>query len=140
VHSLDSIQLATRLDRFAGELNRRLPILLECNISGETSKFGFNAWDENQWERLADQVQQIWELPNLELRGLMTLAPYFENPERARPFFVKMSRLRDNLTRKLPPTSVGELSMGMSGDFEVAVQEGATIVRIGQAILGPRMG
>lgn len=140
VHSLDSLRLGIRLDRFAGELNKRMPVLLECNTSGEESKFGFAAWQEDQWDSLADQAQQIWELPNLALQGLMTMAPYFDNPEQARPYFVRLSRLRDFLSRQLPQASLEELSMGMSGDFEVAVQEGATIVRVGHAILGPREG
>jgi len=140
VHSLDSLRLGIRLDRFAGELKRRMPVLLECNTSGEETKSGFAAWQEDQWDSLADQAQQICELPNLELRGLMTMAPYFDDPEQARPCFVRLSRLRDFLSRQLPQASLEELSMGMSGDFEVAVQEGATIVRVGQAILGPRTG
>ncbi len=140
VHSLDSLALGVRLDRFAGELNKRMPVLLECNVSGEESKFGFHAWHEDLWDSLADQAQQIWELPNLELRGLMTMAPYFDDPEQARPDFILLNRVRDALARRLPITCLEELSMGMSGDFEVAVQEGATIVRIGQAILGPRVG
>jgi hypothetical protein len=140
VHSLDSLHLANRLDRFAEELAIRMPVLLECNVSGEESKTGFPAWDEHLWADLAQQARQIGELPNLELHGLMTMAPYYDEPERARPFFRKLVRVRDYLSKDLPQVSWSELSMGMSGDFEVAIQEGATIVRVGQAILGHRPG
>jgi len=140
VHSMDSLKLANRLDRFAEELNIRMPVLLECNVSGEESKTGFPAWDEHLWADLAQQARQIGELPNLELHGLMTMAPYYDEPERARPFFRKLVRVRDYLSKDLPQVSWSELSMGMSGDFEVAIQEGATIVRVGQAILGHRPG
>jgi hypothetical protein len=138
VHSLDSLKLAERLDRFAGEINKRLPVLLECNVSGEESKYGFPAWDETQWQSLAQQAEHIAALLNLELCGLMTMPPYFDEPEIARPYFQKLVRLRDFLLKRLPEENLRELSMGMSGDYEVAIQEGATWVRIGQAILGPR--
>lgn len=138
VHSLDSVKLATRLDRFAGELGKRLPVLLECNVSGEQSKFGFPVWEESLWEAFLDQAAQIGALTHLDLRGLMTMAPYFEDPELARPYFQRLRRLREALVARAPGARCSELSMGMSGDFEVAIQEGATMVRIGQAILGAR--
>jgi hypothetical protein len=138
VHSLDSLKLAQRLDRFALESGRRLPLLLECNVSGEESKFGWTAWDETRWEALLPEISQVVSLPNLELRGLMTMAPFFDDPEPARPYFQRLRRLQEFFTRHLPQAHWDELSMGMSGDFTVAVQEGATMVRIGTAILGPR--
>lgn len=140
VHSLDSLKLAERLDRFAGEAGKRLRMLLECNVSGEESKSGFPAWDPALWQALAEQAGCIAALPNLELDGLMTMPPYFDEPEIARPYFQKLARLRDFLIGKVPSAGWKELSMGMSGDYEVAIQEGATWVRIGQAILGPRPG
>ena len=138
VHSLDSLKLALRMDRFAGESGRRLPVLLECNVSGEESKFGLPAWDEGLWSRLLPEIEQITHLPNLDVSGLMTMAPFLEDPEQARPYFQRLRLLSDYLAGKLSQDHFKELSMGMSADFEAAIQEGATIVRVGQAILGPR--
>lgn len=138
VHSLDSYKLAVRLDRFSGESDHRLPVLLECNVSGEGSKFGFPAWEKDQWHALAAAARQIADLPNLSVQGLMTMPPYFDDPEDARPYFQRLVRLRDFLCQKLPQLAWSELSMGMSGDYEIAVQEGATLLRVGQAIMGLR--
>jgi hypothetical protein len=138
LHSLDSLKLAQRLDRFAYELGRRIPVLLECNVSGEQTKFGWPAWDEDCWQALLPDIIQIAGLENLELRGLMTMAPFFNEPEPARPYFQRLRRLKEYLACRLPRVRWDELSMGMSGDFTVAIQEGATIVRIGTAIMGPR--
>ncbi len=138
VHSLDSWKLAERLDRFAAETGKALPVLLECNMSGEASKFGWRAWDEENWPALETEFARILELANLEVRGLMTMAPFFFEPESARPYFRNLRRLRNQLVRRLPGGNWNELSMGMSGDYEVAIQEGATMVRIGTAILGAR--
>lgn len=140
LHSLDSLKLALRLDRFAAELGRKIPLLLECNVSGEQTKFGLPAWDETRWEQLLPEVSRMAALANLELRGLMTMAPYFDEPEPARPYFSRLRRLQAFFSRRLPQVRWDELSMGMSGDFTVAIQEGATILRIGTAILGPRPG
>lgn len=138
LHSLDSLKLAQRLDRFAGEAGRRLPVLLECNVSGEESKFGLQAADESRWEVLLPELEAILALPNLEVRGLMTMAPFLPDPEGARPFFRRLRRLQEYLRRKFPQASWQELSMGMSADFEVSIQEGATLVRVGTAIMGER--
>ncbi len=140
VHSLDSLKLAKRLDRFTGESGRRLPVLLECNVSQEESKSGWKAWDEKGWKELVSEMTPILALPALEVRGLMTMPPFFTEPEDARPYFQKLRRLQAYLQECFPQVSWDELSMGMSGDFEVAVQEGATIVRVGTAILGERTG
>lgn len=140
VHSVDSLKLARRLDRFTGESGRRLPVLLECNVSQEETKSGWKAWDERGWKELASELAPILELPALEVRGLMTMPPFFTDPENARPYFQKLRRLQAHLQDCFPQVSWDELSMGMSGDFEVAVQEGATIVRVGTAILGERTG
>jgi pyridoxal phosphate enzyme (YggS family) len=138
LHSLDSVHLAQRLDRFCSELGRQLPVFLELNVSGEESKFGFPAWDDNHWESLAVAIEQIAALPNLRVRGLMTMAPYFPQAEQARPFFHRLREWRDRLADRFPHVDWTDLSMGMSSDFEAAIMEGATFVRIGQAILGPR--
>lgn len=102
VHSLDSQKLATRLDRFAGELDRRLKVLLECNVSHEETKFGWNAWDERGWQALAGEIAPILELPALEVRGLMTMPPLFSDPEDARPYFKKLRQLQNYLQDRFP--------------------------------------
>ncbi|MCX7609390.1 MAG: YggS family pyridoxal phosphate-dependent enzyme [Anaerolineales bacterium] len=138
VHSLDSLKLAARLERFCAEKDRTLPVLLEMNVSGEASKFGFPAWDENNWPDLVPLLAQFEQFSHLKVRGLMTMPPYFEDAQQARPYFQRLRRLRDFLAKSLPVFDWLELSMGTSTDFVVAVEEGATLVRIGQAILGPR--
>jgi pyridoxal phosphate enzyme (YggS family) len=85
LHSLDSLKLARRLDAFCAELGKRLPVLLECNVSGEETKFGYSAWQSGNWAALLPEIQGIASLPHLELRGLMTMAPFLEDPEGARP-------------------------------------------------------
>lgn len=138
VQTVDSLKLAKRLDRFAGENERRIPILLECNVSGEQTKFGWTAWNELEWPELAKELAPILELEYLDLRGLMTMAPFFDEPELAQPFFSRLRKLRDFIAQKYPDQDWSELSMGMSGDYEAAIREGATMVRIGTAILGER--
>jgi len=138
LHSLDRLKLARRLDQFASQVGRKLPVLLECNVSGEETKFGWPAWQETGWPALAEEIGQVLTLPHLDVRGLMTMAPFLPDPEQARPFFVRLRRLQEFLAGCFPALDWRELSMGMSADFEVAVQEGATILRIGTAIMGPR--
>jgi PLP dependent protein len=145
VHSLDSLKLARRLDQGIQGLNqgfpltaRKLPVLLECNVSGEESKFGFPAWHEESWPGLIKEIGEITRLPNLELRGLMTMAPFLPDAEDARPFFRQLRRLQVFLSAQFPNSNWNELSMGMSADYRVAIEEGATWVRIGTAILGQR--
>jgi pyridoxal phosphate enzyme (YggS family) len=138
LHSLDSYKLASRLDRFAAQTGRRLPVLLEFNVSGEESKNGWPAWQEERWPELLSEVSEILKFAHLELRGLMTMPPFAETGEPSRQFFIRLRRLRDFLAGNFPDTSWQELSMGTSVDYEVAVQEGATLVRIGTAIVGPR--
>lgn len=138
VHSLDSLKLGARLDRFAREAGRRLPVLLECNVSGEESKYGWEAFPETRWRALAEELAPLLDLPGLAVRGLMTMAPFSSDPETARPHFERLRRLMDCLAREFPGADWRELSMGMSADFEVAIEEGATMVRIGTAILGER--
>lgn len=138
VHSLDSVKLARRLDRFASELDIKLPVLIECNVSGEESKYGWSVWAEPQWPDLLSDVIQITDMPSLQIRGLMTMPPYFLDPERSRPFFVRLRKVQEYLVGNCPTVSWKELSMGMSNDYEIAIEEGATILRIGTAIMGPR--
>lgn len=136
--SLDSLKLASRLDRCAAQAGRVLPVLLECNVSGEASKFGWPAWNEADWPKLAAQFGEVSTLKNLQITGLMTMPPFFDEPEKARPYFQRLRRLQTFLSVQFPEVKWNDLSMGMSGDFEAAIQEGATLVRIGTAIMGPR--
>lgn len=138
MHSLDSPALAQRLDRLAAEAGRVLPVLLEFNVGGESSKFGWPAWDETQWEALLPDMEGVLACEHLLVQGLMTVPPPVALPEAARPYFQQLRRLRDFLAQRFPNATWDELSMGMSADFEVAVEEGATFVRVGTAILGPR--
>lgn len=141
VHSLDGAALAERLSRTAGESGRILPVLLECNVSGEASKYGLPATqaenDPAQWQAVCAAVETILAQPNLQVKGLMTLAPIVPEPALARPVFQQLCRLRDRLAGRFPAAEWHELSMGMTDDFEVAVETGATIVRIGRAIFEP---
>ena len=138
LHSLDSLKLAGRLERFCSQLNQTLPVLLEFNVSGEESKFGFPGWEEEDWQALEREIEQILVFPHLCVCGLMTMPPFFDDPERTRPYFQRLRHLQKFLAKRYPETPWKELSMGTSVDFVAAIQEGATFVRIGQAILGPR--
>ena len=133
IHSVDSLHLAQKIDREAAALGRKMPALIEVHLGEEESKFGVKEDD------LARMVEGIAALPALELRGLMTLPPFFDDPENARPFFCRLRELADRIAaRHLPGVQMRELSMGMSHDFEVAIEEGATIIRVGTAIFGER--
>lgn len=142
VHSVDRLKIARRLDRFALEAGRVLPVLLECNVSGEATKFGFDlhGWERDEALRSAffAAVEEALALPGLAVTGLMTMAPFVEDPQMARPVFASLRGLRDALRERFPAVGWEHLSMGMTDDFEVAVEEGATIVRIGRAIFGAR--
>jgi PLP dependent protein len=138
VHSLDSLKLAKRLDRFSGEAGRQLPVLLEFNVGGEETKGGWSAWDEAQWQALLENVSEVLALPNLKVRGLMTMPPLGDTADFSRPFFQKLKRLQEYLAAHFPQSDFSELSMGTSFDYETAVEEGATFVRVGTAIVGPR--
>lgn len=138
LHSLDSVNLARKLGKFAGESGRVLPVLLEVNLGGEASKTGWNAADERGWERLYPEVEAVAQVPGLQIRGLMTMPPLSADAQITRGFFQQLRRLQETLARRFAEQRWSELSMGTSADYEIAVQEGATLVRIGQAILGPR--
>jgi len=138
MHSLDSLKLATRLNRFAAETGHKLPVLLEFNVGEEESKFGWAAAEESRWPGLLPEIDMVLKLSNLAVCGMMTMPPLFEDPERTRPYFQRLRRLRDYLSKAFPAADWFELSMGTSADFEAAVEEGATLVRVGTAIVGPR--
>ncbi len=138
LHSLDSVKLAQRLDRFCGEAGVRLPALLQFNVGGEASKFGWQAAEDADWDAFLPDVEEILALQNLDVQGLMTMPPFFADAELARPYFRQLRRLRDFLAARHPAYKWNQLSMGTSGDFPVAVEEGATIVRLGTSIVGAR--
>ena len=138
LHSLDSLKLAQRLNHFAAERNRVLPVLLEFNVGGEESKSGWDASNESQWEKLLPEINLLLDLPNLGVRGLMTMPPLEADPDQARRFFQRLRLLRDQLASHFPQADWRELSMGTSADYAVAVEEGATLVRVGTAIVGAR--
>ncbi len=137
-HALDRRKIARRCQKYAQDADRHLPVLLECNVSGEESKSGWPAWDEDRWSALADELAPLFDHQNLTIAGLMTIPPFDPDPETSRPYFQKLHRLRDFLAGKFPQSDWSELSIGMSNDYEVAVEEGATMVRVGTAIVGPR--
>jgi pyridoxal phosphate enzyme (YggS family) len=143
VHSVDSVKVARRLDRFSAERPAPLPVLLECNVSGEESKYGFDAscWEDDsaQWNAMLASVEEIVALPNLRVRGLMTMAPIVADPEQVRPVFSRLRQLRDELAKAFPQADWGQLSMGMTDDFQVAIEEGATMVRVGRAVFEPSL-
>jgi pyridoxal phosphate enzyme (YggS family) len=138
MHSLDGLSLAEKLNRLLAETGRQLPVLLELNVGEEESKSGWRVRDEADWSRLLPDVEVILQLKQLQVRGLMTMPPLEMEAEQARPYFARLRALRDRLQQTFPVCDWRELSMGTSADFEVAIEEGATYVRIGQAVLGPR--
>jgi pyridoxal phosphate enzyme (YggS family) len=133
IQTVDSHELVGRLDRVAGDLSRRLDLLVQVDLANEPNKSGAT---ESEVDGI---VAAIDEAPNLDLRGLMTLPPFFDSPEATRPYFSKLREIRDGLNLKRPANiRLTQLSMGMSHDFEVAIEEGATIVRVGTALFGAR--
>ncbi len=139
IHSLDRVKIALRLNTHAKELNKILPVLLEVNLSGEESKSGWQVGLTGKIDAIYPDVIAITGLPNLKVCGLMTMPPFFDDPEDARVYFRRLNQIRQYLQKEFSNIDWKELSMGMSGDYEIAIEEGATWVRIGQAILGPRV-
>ncbi|MEZ5387935.1 MAG: YggS family pyridoxal phosphate-dependent enzyme [Prosthecobacter sp.] len=131
IHSVGSLDLARDVDRIAGELGLFPKIYLEVNLAAESSKHGFSA------EGLRASLEELYALRRPEIQGLMCIPPYDEDPEKSRPYFVKLRELRDEL-EQTGGAPLPLLSMGMSHDFEIAIEEGATIVRVGSAIFGER--
>ena len=131
IQSVDSLYLAQEISKRAEQAGKTMPILLEVNLAGEASKFGYRP------ETLEAELNQINSLPRLEIHGLMTVPPWTSNAENVRPLFRQLRELKERAEQVLG-APLPHLSMGMSGDFEVAIEEGATIVRIGTALFGPR--
>lgn len=131
IESVDSLSLAVEVNKWAEKSAKTMRVLLEVNVAGESSKFGYNP------DRLLEEFLEINSLPKIEIHGLMTVAPWAQEPEKVRSVFRRLRELKSECEEKLG-APLAQLSMGMSGDFEVAVEEGATIVRIGTALFGPR--
>lgn len=131
IHGVDSLHLAQEIHKRAEQLAKSMPVLLEVNLAGEASKFGYKP------DTLLEELDQLNALSRLEIHGLMTMAPWSQDPERARPVFRALRELKERCEEKLG-APMAHLSMGMSGDFEPAIEEGATIVRIGTSLFGAR--
>jgi pyridoxal phosphate enzyme (YggS family) len=133
IHTIDSKDLAERLDRIAGELDRKPKVLIQVDLAHEPTKSGA---DESE---LASIIETLDQSQHLEFQGLMVLPPFFDSPEQTRPYFRRLRKILEGLnSNRSPEQKLTELSMGMSHDFEVAIEEGATMVRVGTAIFGSR--
>ncbi len=132
IHSVDSLRLAREINKRAKKNNRLMPVLIEVNIAEDEKKYGFLPG------QVKDFLKEAVKLEQLDIQGLMTIVPYVDDPEEVRPFFKEMTRLKDTLNNN--GINLKELSMGMSNDFEVAIEEGATMVRIGTGLFGEREG
>jgi PLP dependent protein len=130
IHSLDSLRLAKEIDKRARQIGRIMPVLLEVNMAGDLNKYGFKP------EEVFNFIETARRFKNIEIHGLMTIAPYIEDPEGVRPYFRQLNSLRLDIIRK--GYQLDELSMGMTNDFEIAVEEGATMVRVGTGLFGER--
>ena len=131
IESVDSLALATEINRMAEKASKTVPVLLEVNVAGESSKFGYKP------EAVLEDFLKINALSRLEIHGLMTVPPYSPTPERSRPYFQQLRSLKSEC-EKILGAPLQHLSMGMSGDFEIAIEEGATLIRVGTALFGPR--
>ena len=137
VHSIDRLSIAERLSLQTVEQAGHLCVLLECNVSGEEAKEGWNLADRATWATVIPEFRQILTFPGLEVMGLMTMAPWVHDEDMLRLTFRRLRELRDFLTKELEH-DLPQLSMGMTDDFDYAIEEGATMVRLGRAIFGPR--
>jgi len=134
IHSVEGIRLAEEIDRRANSIGTQIKVLIQVNISGEESKFGITEKES------VDLVRAASRLEGIRIEGLMTMPPFFDDPEKSRPYFQQLRRLRDRIKEEgYENVRMEELSMGMTSDFEAAIQEGATMVRVGTAIFGPRL-
>lgn len=134
IHSVDNLELAKELDKQAAKIGKVQKVLIEVNIAGEASKAGMAV------KNSPALVREAAKLKNISIQGLMTIPPFSENPEDSRPYFCVLRELAESIAKEnIPNAAMNELSMGMSGDFEVAIEEGATMVRVGAAIFGERV-
>jgi pyridoxal phosphate enzyme (YggS family) len=138
MQSLDSVKLAKRLDRQLKASNMKLPVLLQFNVGGEGSKYGWDASEKNKWSSLIVEMVEVINCTNLIIQGLMTMPPFTKIESESRSYFGKLRELGEYLEIKIPELSIREYSMGTSHDFKMAIAEGATMIRIGTAIMGSR--
>lgn len=136
-HSVDRLEIAEKMESLCAERNRVLPVMIECNVGNEDSKSGWHFHDESVPDTFLADFEKIAAFPHLEIRGLMILPPYAEDGEENRKYFIRTRKIGEYLNRNLG-AKITELSMGTSSDYTVAIEEGATIVRIGTALVGPR--
>src|SRR5678815_2402775 len=132
IQSVDSLALAEEINKYAEKSAKTMPVLLEVNVAGEATKFGFKPAE------VLAQLDRINSLRKIEIHGLMTMAPYSLEPEKVRPIFRRLRELKEASEQSLG-APLTHLSMGMSGDFEIAIEEGSTMVRVGSALFGPRL-
>jgi len=132
IESIDSLELAARVSDIAGKLGKRMPVLLQVHLGNEETKHGFDP------ERLREQLPELLAFPHADVRGLMAIPPFLEDPEKVRPYFRQLRTVRDRWNAENPSLVLTELSMGMSSDFEVAIEEGATLIRVGTGVFGKR--
>jgi len=133
IHSVDSLSLAEAIHKKAQKIGFCMPILLQINISGEESKLGMDPLD------LPKEIERVAKLEGVKIKGLMTIPPYTSDPENSRPYYARLRELRNTCSKlAVPGMELDELSMGMSNDYEVAIEEGATLVRVGTGLFGPR--
>ncbi len=133
IETVDSLRLARAIDKRAKEIDRRVKVLVQVNIGEEKSKYGVMP------QEAAELLEEVASLPNLEVKGLMTIHPFSSSRDEARAWFKGMAKLKRDLSKRFPHIDLSELSMGMSHDFDIAIEEGATIVRVGTALFGPRI-
>ncbi len=131
IQSVDSLHLAREISKRCEQAAKTMPVLLEVNVAGESSKFGYTP------EKVLAEIEELNTLPRVEIHGLMTIAPYVAEPEKVRPYFKQLRELKEKCENQLG-APLPHLSMGMSGDFEIAIEEGATIVRVGTSLFGAR--
>ena len=133
IHSVDSLALAEAIHKTAQKIGSYMPVLLQINISGEESKLGIDPLD------LPQEIERVAKLEGVKIKGLMTIPPYTSDPENSRPYYARLRELRNTCSKlAVPGMELDELSMGMSNDYEVAIEEGATLVRVGTGLFGPR--
>ena len=138
VHSIDRFEVAEKLNHSCQEVLEVMPVLLEVNLTGEESKFGYNLAQKENLEVFSQEIEKVRSLKNLHVKGLMTMPPLINKPEENRIIFKRMHMLCENIRKSYDMEDFSFLSMGTSQDFEIAIEEGATHIRIGEAIMGKR--
>jgi pyridoxal phosphate enzyme (YggS family) len=138
LHSLDSLQHASKLDQSLDTMGKKMLCLLEFNLANEQTKSGWRVGDLDELNNILPDINSIYNLQQIKILGLMAMPPLFHDPARTRSYAVKLRKIRDQLTKLFPDMQLDQLSIGTSSDYQIAIEEGSTMVRIGEAILGPR--